>query len=107
MAKTTSQVLRDAANRLKTKGWKRGNYGGADGPNCALGAIRWEVSEDEGMVGELNPIVQAAASYLATVLKSEWNGVYPTDAVVDVNDHGRMDDLNMIVAMEIAADLAE
>ena len=40
----TSAVFKAAAKRLYTKGWTKGVYGEAQGPNCAVGAVR-EVAE--------------------------------------------------------------
>lgn len=40
---------KDVLERLQTHGWHKNTYGGAEGPNCLLGAIKAVKAQAEGV----------------------------------------------------------
>ena len=45
---TVTELLERAADRIETKDWQTGNYGGNDGPNCVVGAVLREAEAASG-----------------------------------------------------------
>jgi hypothetical protein len=42
-------LLERSAARIEARGWKRGDYGPREGPNCVFGALQWEAREISGL----------------------------------------------------------
>jgi len=44
---TNREICLKAAERLREVGWRRGDFGGKDGPHCMLGACMWVTGYDD------------------------------------------------------------
>ena len=44
---TNREICLKAAERLREVGWQQGDFGGADGPHCMLGACMWVTGYDD------------------------------------------------------------
>jgi hypothetical protein len=80
---TTAELLERAADRIERVGLLHGDYGTAEGPNCAVGALIFEYDPERarhaGLIFEVErePVVKCAVAALHSAIKTSslfaWN----------------------------------
>jgi len=93
---TAEQILRAAAERLRSHGWTKEAYGSWDGPCCIVGAIAVASGVRPG------PLADYPSSLEAAKVVGEVVGT----GIPHFNDHHCRSIHDAIAALEIAADLA-
>jgi len=85
---TNREICLKAAERLREVGWRQGDFGGADGPHCLVGACMWVTGPERRVADQVVPTDVAYVAGGAAYAHTHGSGAYFGDvaAVMAWND---------------------